>query len=126
MSGCWCRCWWPPSAALLFLGFLLLYDWRWRCLGLAIPADRRRIVPVWSQRLGAEPGRRLAEDEGELRTAFIDGLQGMAELPVYGASGTQPRPESTAWAGRLIADQVPLEPRYAGIGAGGGGSERPA
>jgi ATP-binding cassette subfamily C protein CydC len=53
------------------------------------------------------PGRRLAADEGELRAAVIDGVQGMAELTIYGANGRQAE-RIDALGRRLIADQARL------------------
>ena len=40
-------------------------------------------------RLGAAPGRRLVETQAELRSAAIDGIQGLPELLVYGAEAAQ-------------------------------------
>lgn len=102
--------------ALLSLGFLLLYDWRIATLGLGFLVVAGVLVPLWSQRLGAEPGSRIARVQGELRTACIDGLQGLAELQVCGA-GEQQAARIDQLSGVLAADQVRLA-GYAGIAQG--------
>ena len=42
-------------------------------------------LPLYLQRRGSRPGQRLVESRAALRTAAADGLQGLAELRVYGA-----------------------------------------
>ncbi len=42
-------------------------------------------LPLYLQRRGAAPGGRLVESRAALRAAAVDGLQGLAELRVYGA-----------------------------------------
>ena len=46
-------------------------------------------VPLLMRRLGEAPGAARIEARAALRVAVIDGLQGMAELQVYGAGRTQ-------------------------------------
>lgn len=60
-----------PQLGWLLLGMLLL-------AGVALP--------LWTNRLGRDPGRQVVESSASLRTGIIDGLQGMAELTVCGAN----------------------------------------
>lgn len=74
-------------ASLGFVLFLLLYDARLALiLGLALLIAGVG-VPWLVQRLGDESGRRLVALKSELRAATVDGVQGLAELQVYGADG---------------------------------------
>lgn len=43
-------------------------------------------LPLWMERAGREPGKQIMDKSAVLRTAVIDGVQGMAELTVYGAN----------------------------------------
>jgi ATP-binding cassette subfamily C protein CydC len=81
-----------PILALSELAFLLL-------AGVALP--------LWSQARGQAPGQRITEDESELRAAVIDGVQGMAELTVYGVTERQAQ-RIDHLSRRLIADQSRL------------------
>ncbi|MCB1735801.1 MAG: thiol reductant ABC exporter subunit CydC [Gammaproteobacteria bacterium] len=63
-----------PLAALVNLGMLLL-------AGVG--------VPLLVNALGSAAGRERIALEAELRTRVIDGVQGLAELTVYGADDTQ-------------------------------------
>ncbi len=93
------------SLAILFLSALLaslhpllalsaLIFWGLAGLGL----------PVWAERRGRIPGKRLAEDEGALRAVVIDGIQGLAELTIYGAAEPQAR-RIDALSRQLITEQ---------------------
>ena len=62
------------SAALLTLFFLFIAG---------------AFLPFLSQRLGAEAGEQMVDISARLRSEVIDGLQGMGELHVYGASERQ-------------------------------------
>jgi ATP-binding cassette subfamily C protein CydC len=46
-------------------------------------------LPLWVERAGRETGARLVTTRSELRSAVVDGVQGMGELAVYGADMTQ-------------------------------------
>lgn len=46
-------------------------------------------VPWLAEQQGRTPGRRIVETSAALRTAVIDGLQGLSELTVYGAGERQ-------------------------------------
>ncbi|MBK1695356.1 thiol reductant ABC exporter subunit CydC [Chromatium weissei] len=81
-----------PLLALSGLSFLLL-------AGVALP--------IWSQARGRAPGQRLTADESALRTAVIDGVQGMAELTVYGVTEQQAQ-RIDDLSRRMIADQARL------------------
>ena len=75
--------------ACLLVGFLVLYDWRIAVLSLAFLLLAGVAVPAVTHALGAAPGERIARTEAELRTACVDGLQGLGELQVYGAAADQ-------------------------------------
>ena len=94
-------------SAVLFFVFLLLHDPLLAFSGLAFLLIAGVALPMWSQGRGEAPGRRLAEDEAELRAAVIDGVQGMAELTIYGANELQAQ-RVDALGRRLIADQARL------------------
>jgi ATP-binding cassette subfamily C protein CydC len=47
------------------------------------------VVPWLMARLGRRPGQRMVDTEAELRSAVVDGVQGLAELEVYGAADRQ-------------------------------------
>ncbi|QIK37659.1 thiol reductant ABC exporter subunit CydC [Caldichromatium japonicum] len=76
-------------------------------------------LPIWAERRGRIPGKRLAEDEGALRAAVVDGLQGLAELSVYGAAERQAKRidglsrQMITDQGRLASDQALTQ---AGVG----------
>jgi len=59
-----------PMLAVILAGFLL-------ATGV--------LVPALTHRLGDRPGRRKLELQTQLRIASVDGIQGMAELQVYGS-----------------------------------------
>lgn len=94
-------------SAVLFFIFLLLHDPLLALSGLVFLLLAGAILPIWSQAQGRGPGRRLADDEAELRAAVIDGVQGMAELTIYGANERQARRVDDLGR-RLIADQSKL------------------
>jgi ATP-binding cassette subfamily C protein CydC len=83
-----------PSATALLGGLALVsviagYD---RRLGLILGASlclAGVVLPWLVQRAGDASGRRLVAVRSDLRTAAIDGLQGLAELQVYGADRAQ-------------------------------------
>ncbi|MTW21438.1 thiol reductant ABC exporter subunit CydC [Allochromatium palmeri] len=92
---------------LLFTIFLLFYHPLLALSGLTFLALAGVGLPIWSQARGLAPGRRIAEDEGALRAAVIDGIQGMAELTLYGAAERQAQ-RIDSLSRRLIADQTRL------------------
>lgn len=47
------------------------------------------IIPLTAERLGREPGRRIAEITKQLRTTVVDSVQGMGELEIYGQTEIQ-------------------------------------
>jgi ATP-binding cassette subfamily C protein CydC len=94
-------------SAVLFFVFLLLHDPLLAMSGLAFLLLAGVVLPVWSQWRGRAPGRRLADDEAELRAAVIDGVQGMAELTIYGANERQAE-RIDGLGRRLILDQARL------------------
>ncbi|QGU33065.1 thiol reductant ABC exporter subunit CydC [Thermochromatium tepidum] len=96
---------------LLFTGFLLFHHPVLALTGLGFWLLAGVGLPLWSQVRGREPGRRIAADEAALRAAVIDGVQGLAELGVYGAAEHQAQRIATlsrdliAEQGRLSSDQ---------------------
>lgn len=91
-------------AVTLFLVFLAAYD-GWialsgACFLLLVGVG----LPIWSHARGRKPGQRLAQDESRLRAAVIDGVQGLAELSVYGANARQAERIEGLSRG-LVADQ---------------------
>jgi ATP-binding cassette, subfamily C, bacterial CydC len=92
---------------LLFTVFLLFYHPLLALSGLTFLVLAGVGLPIWSQARGLAPGRRIAEDEGALRAAVIDGVQGMAELTLYGAAERQAQ-RIDGLSRRLIADQTRL------------------
>ncbi len=103
-------------AACLLAVFLWHYDPRLAAWGLAFLGLAGIGVPLWSRARGLAPGQRTARDEAALRSACIDGLQGLAELQVYGAAETQAqRIDNVSRA--LAQDQVRLA-GYAGLAQG--------
>ncbi|MBK1724849.1 thiol reductant ABC exporter subunit CydC [Thiocystis violacea] len=92
---------------LLFTLFLLFYHPILAISGLIFLLIAGVGLPIWSQARGRVPGQRIAEDEATLRTAVIDGIQGMAELTLYGVTERQATRIDTLSRG-LIADQARL------------------
>ncbi|AGA89228.1 cysteine export CydDC family ABC transporter permease subunit/ATP-binding protein CydC [Thioflavicoccus mobilis 8321] len=89
------------TAAVVFLAF---YDWGLALVALAGLLVAGAFVPWLVGRLGAEAAARQVTTAAELRTAVVDGLQGMAELAIYGRAEAQAQAVdrlSVAW----IADQ---------------------
>ncbi|MBK1654331.1 thiol reductant ABC exporter subunit CydC [Allochromatium vinosum] len=92
---------------VLFTIFLLFYHPLLALSGLTFLVLAGVGLPIWSQARGLAPGRRIAEDEAALRTAVIDGVQGLAELTLYGAAERQAQ-HIDSLSRRLIADQTRL------------------
>ncbi|EXJ13715.1 thiol reductant ABC exporter subunit CydC [Imhoffiella purpurea] len=91
----------------LFTIFLYLHAPILAATGLVFYLLSGIALPIWSRARGEAPGRRIADDESSLRTAVIDGVQGMAELTVYGATERQAA-RIDGLSRRLIADQARL------------------
>jgi ATP-binding cassette subfamily C protein CydC len=85
----------PTATALLgglgFVLFLALYDLRLTLILAALLALAGVFTPWLTRRLGAVPGQRKVELGARLRTAAVDGIQGLAELTVYGAGEAHAR-----------------------------------
>lgn len=94
------------GATLLTL-FLARYDLVLALTVLACLAAGGLLVPLWSRRVGAAPGRCLVEAESALREAVVDGVQSLPELLVYGAAETQAQ-RLNAVSADLTAAQVRL------------------
>ena len=92
---------------LLFTIFLLIYHPLLALSGLTFWVLAGVALPIWSQARGRLPGQRIAEDEAALRSAVIDGVQGLAELTLYGAAERHAQ-HIDGLSRRLIADQARL------------------
>lgn len=92
-------------STLLFAIFLFFHAPILALTGIAFLFIAGVGLPIWSEFRGRAPGQRLAEDEGALRTAIIDGVQGMAELTLYGANERHAR-RIDALSRRQVADQA--------------------
>lgn len=92
---------------LLFTVFLFLHAPALALAGLIFLLLAGAVLPIWSECRGRAPGQRIAEDEAILRSAVIDGVQGMAELTVYGVTERQAQ-RIDDLSHRLIADQARL------------------
>ncbi len=64
-------------------------------------------LPIWAQARGREPEQQLIADASTLRSTVIDGIQGMAELTVYGA-GERHAQHLDAVSRRLLVAQARL------------------
>jgi ATP-binding cassette subfamily C protein CydC len=78
-----------PRLALVNLGFLLL-------AGV--------VLPLWIERRAHPGSQRLIETRSALRASVVDGVQGMAELTVYGAFERQAQ-TLDGLSRRLVEDQ---------------------
>ncbi len=94
-------------SVLLFTVFLSVYAPILALAGLFFLLLAGVALPIWSRRRGQAPGQRITGDESALRTAVIDGVQGMAELTVYGMTEQQAQ-HIDHLSRRLIADQSRL------------------
>lgn len=94
-------------STLIFGIFLFLFAPVLALTGLLFLSLAGVALPLWSQARGQAPGQRIAEDESELRAAVIDGIQGMAELTVYGVTERQAQ-RIDDLSRRLVADQARL------------------
>ena len=83
----------PVGVALLggalILGMMALYSGRVAASTLLFLLLAGVAVPLLTFRLGHGPGRRLVALRAELRSAAVDGLQGLGELRVYGGVARQ-------------------------------------
>ena len=77
------------AAAVLLTLFVAGYDQGLALVLVAGLAGAGVLVPLWARRQGAAPGSDLVETEARLRTAAVDGLQGLPELLVWGAADRQ-------------------------------------
>lgn len=91
-------------AVVLFILFLATFDGWIALSGATFLLIAGIGLPLWSRARGCEPGQRLAQDESALRTAVIDGVQGLAELSVHGANARQAQ-RIEALSQGLIVDQ---------------------
>ena len=104
------------AGATLLTLFLARYDGALALTVLAFLAAGGLLVPLWSGRVGAAPGRRLVETESALREAVVDGVQCLPELLVYGAAEHQAQ-RLNAVSADLTAAQLRLG-GYAGAAQG--------
>jgi ATP-binding cassette subfamily C protein CydCD len=105
----------PPLVAVLVVCMMWLWM-RSYAAGLALTlliflALVGLGLPLLTQRLGREPGRRLVAARSELNVALVDGVQGVADLLACGAEARHQ--ERVA---RLNDELAGLQRRMAGIG----------
>ncbi|WP_449370805.1 thiol reductant ABC exporter subunit CydC [Thiomonas sp.] len=78
----------PIGVALLggalILGMMALYSGRVAASTLLFLLLAGMAVPLLTFRLGHAPGRKLVAQRADLRSAAVDGMQGLGELRVYG------------------------------------------
>ncbi len=83
----------PPLVALLVAAlmwvFLGSFDRRLALVVIALMALMGIGVPLLAQALSRGPGYRLAEVRAGLNAALVDGIQGAADLVVFGGAGAQ-------------------------------------
>jgi ATP-binding cassette subfamily C protein CydC len=104
------------SGVLVVATVLCLYS-RWvALLVLALLLLTGVAVPLVMRRAGERSGALVVETRSELRTAVIDGVQGMGELRVYGAAQRQVQ-KIESLTRRLSAEQIRLS-RLSGISEG--------
>ncbi len=110
----------PTITAVLggvsFVLFLLRYDARLALILLLCLLLSGVAVPWLVRRLGDAPGRRTVTLKAELRAAAIDGVQGLAELQVYGA--TRARAERIKDLSRQLANEQERLSGLAGLSRG--------
>ncbi|MGA7981659.1 MAG: thiol reductant ABC exporter subunit CydC [Chromatiaceae bacterium] len=104
------------ASLFLFFGFLLHYDATLALASLAFMLAAGVATPLWARRMGAEPGRRLVETQSAMRTAAVDGIQGLPEILVYGAAEAQAE-RLHRLSLNLAADQDRMS-RYTGLSQG--------
>jgi len=76
-------------------------------LVLALLAVTGVLIPLLMRRAGEHPGAALVETRAALRTAVVEGVQGMSELRVYGAAARKAQ-EIEGLTRRVIAQQTRL------------------
>jgi ATP-binding cassette, subfamily C, bacterial CydC len=74
---------------LAFVLFLLTYDSRLALILAAFLFLAGVGIPWLAQNMGDAPGRRIVALKSDLRSATVDGVQGLSELQAYGAAGVQ-------------------------------------
>ena len=75
------------AAALLVGGFLALFDPAIALVTLVILFAAGVAVPAAAAKAGGRTGKDLTRQRAGLRVLLVDGLQGMAELLVFGSEG---------------------------------------
>jgi ATP-binding cassette, subfamily C, bacterial CydC len=104
------------TSLVLFAVFLWQYDPGIALALVALMLAAGAVLPLWTQRLGAQPGQRLVETQSALRAAAVDGVQGLSEILVYGAGQAQAE-RMHRLSMELTADQDRMS-RYSGLSQG--------
>ncbi|HVC10380.1 MAG TPA: thiol reductant ABC exporter subunit CydC [Burkholderiales bacterium] len=85
----------PVAAALTGVAIVTLvlacYSAAIALVGLALLLAAGVALPLFLRRAGEGPGAELVHTRAALRSALLDGVQGMADLQVYGAAKRQAR-----------------------------------
>jgi ATP-binding cassette subfamily C protein CydCD len=72
--------------ALITTGFLAVYDYRLSLAVLLMMGFAGILLPWMVRLLSRKPGRSLVSTQANLASSLVDGIQGMTDLTVFGAS----------------------------------------
>lgn len=111
-----------PTVVALLITVLAFVFLAWFSLAVAVTTTALLllaggVLPWWLRRLGQRPGERQVQASAELRAGVIDGVQGLAELQVYGAAERQ-----AAHIAELNADLVASQSRLSALDGVAGGA----
>ena len=101
------------AMVLLLFGFLWIFDGLIAVSGAGLLVFTGIAVSLWAYVAGHRSGRNIAHIRSRMRARFVESFQGMAELLVYGGSGS-PLRESHRIDVRLIREQQAMN-RIAGF-----------
>lgn len=111
----------PVSVAVLGVTLLTWvmagYDRLLAAVLLALLLTAGVALPWWTGRLGRQPGEQQVQRSAALRTVVVDGVQGMAELNLYGADRAQAT--RVADQSRALIDAQARSSRIAGLAQSG-------
>lgn len=102
------------AAALIMAAFFAFFSWPAALTLLAGLALNGALAPVLTSRKGAKPGAEINRLAAALRTEYVEALQGMGELLVFGAA--QEMQARAAALNAQLADAQNAMGRVAGLG----------
>ncbi len=100
-------------SSAVFAAFLAWLNPLYAIIVVTLLAIAGIAIPLLAERLGRQPGEEIAQLTRSLRTVVVDGVQGMAELEVYGQTEQQ-KHKIEQLSLRLLACQRKLA-NYAGL-----------